>query len=126
MEVSRNRLLPGMYVLLSHSLCLCWSQNCLLGLSPNLGARSQCSHEELHFVYKVTPFHFVPLDFLERATQVVPFVVLQHITFREIFALAPWELHHDFAATFWTVTYCTRKGNHTVTSTKSSLNKFSF
>lgn len=104
-----------MYVLFSLTLLTRRSQNRLLGLlSLNLGARSQCGHEELHFVYKVTPFHFVPLDFLERATQVIPFVVLQHVTFREIFALAPWELHHDFAATFWTVPYCTRRGKYIV------------
>lgn len=79
--------------------------NVLLGVSLTLGAGRQGSHEEFHFAHKVAPFHFVPLNLSEGPPKIVPFIVLQHVTLGEIFALASRELHHDLAAAFWTVAY---------------------
>lgn len=74
--------------------------------TERLSAWSQGCHEQLHLIHEVAPFHFIPLDFLEGPSKMVPFVVLQHVAFGEIFALTPWKLNHNFAATFRTITYC--------------------
>lgn len=73
--------------------------------TERLSAWSQGCHEQLHLIHEVAPFHFIPLDFLEGPSKMVPFVVLQHVAFGEIFALTPWKLNHNFAATFRTITY---------------------
>lgn len=77
--------------------------------SLGLGAGCQGRHEEFHFVYKVASFHFVPLNLFEWATKVVPFAVLKHVAFGEVFTLGAWELNHNFAAAFWTIAYCRKQ-----------------
>lgn len=66
---------------------------------------SQCRHEELHLVHKVSTLHFAPVDLFARPPEVTPLGLLYDITLWQLFALVAGELDQNFAPTLWAVTH---------------------
>lgn len=76
-------------------------------MTPRLYLRtgSQCSHEELHLVDKVSSLHLAPVDLFAWPSEVTPLGVLDDIALWQIFDLAAGELDQNFAPAFWAVTH---------------------
>lgn len=72
---------------------------------PRLRTGSQCSHEQLHLVDKVSSLHPAPVDLFVRPSEVAPLGVLDHVALRQLFGLAAGELDQNFATAFWAVTH---------------------
>lgn len=64
---------------------------------------SQCSHEELHLVDKVSSLHLAPVDLFARPSEVAPLGVLDDVALRQLFGLATGELDQNLAAALWAV-----------------------
>lgn len=66
---------------------------------------SQCSHEQLHLVDKVSSLHLAPVDLFAGPSEVTPLGLLDDVALRQVFGLTARKLDQDFAATFWAVTH---------------------
>lgn len=66
---------------------------------------SQCRHEELHLVHKVSTLHFAPVDLFARPPEVTPLGLLYDVALWQLFALVAGELDQNFAPTLWAVTH---------------------
>lgn len=66
---------------------------------------SQCSHEELHLVDKVSSLHLAPVHFFARPSEVAPLGLLDDVALWQLFGLAAGELDQNFAPTLWAVTH---------------------
>lgn len=77
--------------------------------SQHLRTGSQRRHEELHLVDKVSALHLAPMDLFVRPSEVAPLGVLDDVALWQLFDLAARELHQNFAAALWAVTYWREK-----------------
>lgn len=73
--------------------------------SQHLRTGSQRRHEELHLVDKVSALHLAPMDLFVRPSEVAPLGVLDDVALWQLFDLAARELHQNFAAALWAITY---------------------
>lgn len=70
-----------------------------------LRAGSECSHEELHLVDKVSSLHLAPVDLLAGPSEVAPLGVLDHVALWQLFSLTAGELDQNFTPALWAITY---------------------
>lgn len=91
----------------------CWNSLHKVDSGWYLRTRSQCRHQQLHLVHKVSSLHLAPVDLFARPSEVTPLALLDDVALRQLFGLTAGELDQNFAAALRAVTHWNR---HTQTA----------
>lgn len=86
----------------------CWNSLHKVDSGWYLRTRSQCRHQQLHLVHKVSSLHLAPVDLFARPSEVTPLALLDDVALRQLFGLTAGELDQNFAAALRAVTHWNR------------------